>query len=128
MVHDHYVLKHSRLSIVFQLIFLMLILILLSQLISIYFLIPATLALIAIWIMFRRHKRVEYLQQLEQDLWSIQYANDPKVYRVKIRQILNHGLYVVLYFEQSKHQSLVIWRDQVALLAWKRLLMRAKLQ
>ena len=127
MVSDHYELKHSRLSIVFQLSFVFMMSIVLFQLSHLWVWGLLTLASVLILILFRRQERVIDLQYLDQDQWSIRYQNNPKIHRVHIREILDHRLYVVIYFKEKKEKNLVIWRDQVPLLAWKRLLMRAKL-
>ena len=128
MVHEQYVLKHSRLATVFQLLLFICITLIIYSLCHWIVSILLISLMIGFWMAFKRQPSIQSLQQLEADLWSIQFQHDAKVHRVRIHQMLDHGLYIMLYFEHTQYRSLIIWRDQVDVLAWKGLRTRVKLQ
>lgn len=125
---DHFVLKHSRLSIVFQCCFFVFLCIVFFLILpGLLWLCLSFLALIFL-IIFRKRKQVESLQHLDQLEWSLKYYLDEHVYPVKLSHLINHSLYIVIYFHGKNPNSCIIWRDQVDEILWKRLLMRVNLQ
>ena len=128
MVNDHYVLKPSQMSIGFQLCILALISISVFYSAELWVgLVVTVVAAVALYL-FRAQAQVEHFQHLDQQHWSIQYKNNPKIQSVSLHKIIDHYFYLVFYFEEKKHSSLVIWKDQIDLAAWKRLRTHAKLQ
>lgn len=126
MVNHQFQLKRSLLALLFQLGMLLLIGIIWFQLFPFYiFLIAIFLAIIA-YLAFLRRSKMRSLAYLDQDLWSIQWHNHSKIEHVQLYRVIDHHIYIVLYFKQNRN-SQVIWRDQVSLNQWKQLKVMAKL-
>ncbi len=127
MVSERYVLKHSRLSIVFQLLLLILIAIVLFCAINLMFAVLTVVGMFIGWIWFRRTAQLQYLQHLDQTEWSLKFQNQNAIQRVHLKKMIQHHFYVVIYFEEKKHKSIIIWKDQLELSSWKTLLTRCYL-
>jgi len=126
MVNHQFQLKRSLLALLFQLGMLLLIGIIWFQLFPFYiFLIAIFLAIIA-YLAFLRRSKMRSLAYLDQDLWSIQWHNHSKIEHVQLYRVIDHHIYIVLYFKQNRI-SQIIWRDQVSLNQWKQLKVMAKL-
>ncbi|MCH2005887.1 hypothetical protein [Acinetobacter ursingii] len=126
MVNHQFQLKRSLLALLFQLGMLLLIGIIWFQLFPFYiFLIAIFLAIIA-YLAFLRRSKMRSLAYLDQDLWSIQWHNHSKIEHVQLYRVIDHHIYIVLYFKQNRN-SQIIWRDQVSLNQWKQLKVMAKL-
>ncbi|WP_228731771.1 MULTISPECIES: hypothetical protein [Acinetobacter] len=126
MVNHQFQLKRSLLALLFQLGMLLMIGIIWFQLFPFYiFLIAIFLAMIA-YLAFLRRSKMRSLAYLDQDLWSIQWHNHSKIEHVQLYRVIDHHIYIVLYFKQNRN-SQVIWRDQVSLNQWKQLKVMAKL-
>lgn len=126
MVNHQFQLKRSLLALLFQLGMLLLIGIIWFQLFPFYiFLIAIFLAIIA-YLAFLRRSKMRSLAYLDQDLWSIQWHHHSKIEHVQLYRVIDHHIYIVLYFKQNRN-SQVIWRDQVSLNQWKQLKVMAKL-
>lgn len=126
MVNHQFQLKRSLLALLFQLGMLLLIGIIWFQLFPFYiFLIAIFLAIIA-YLAFLRRSKMRFLAYLDQDLWSIQWRNHSKIEHVQLYRVIDHHIYIVLYFKQNRN-SQIIWRDQVSLNQWKQLKVMAKL-
>ncbi|WP_262734809.1 hypothetical protein [Acinetobacter ursingii] len=126
MVNHQFQLKRSLLALLFQLGMLILIGIIWFQLFPFYiFLIAIFLAIIA-YLVFLRRSKMRSLAYLDQDLWSIQWHNHSKIEHVQLYRVIDHHIYIVLYFKQNRN-SQIIWRDQVSLNQWKQLKVMAKL-
>ncbi|BBF76598.1 hypothetical protein N5J48_05535 [Acinetobacter ursingii] len=126
MVNHQFQLKRSLLALLFQLGMLLLIGIIWFQLFPFYiFLIAIFLAIIA-YLAFLRRSKMRSLAYLDQDLWSIQWRNHSKIEHVQLYRVIDHHIYIVLYFKQNRN-SQIIWRDQVSLNQWKQLKVMAKL-
>lgn len=112
-------LKRSRLALVFQLLlFALLTMVLYELLITWLWLLCVILALIT-YMIFLNMPYAERLEYLDAGEWSLQYCHPDSLLRVHIRQVVDHHLYVVIYFEDAKIKPLVIWRDQLSLVQWK---------
>lgn len=100
MVHREFHLKHSRISIVFQLMIILLIILLIIfviyQLLTILVLIFSVVVLALSFLRFNQKVKVEYFAYLDDDIWSLKYKNNNKVYRVRSKNVLNYQLYVVV--------------------------------
>jgi hypothetical protein len=126
MVNHQFQLKRSLLALLFQLGMLLLIGTIWFQLFPFYiFLIAIFLAMIA-YLAFLRRSKMRSLAYLDQDLWSIQWHNHSKIEHVQLYRVIDHHIYIVLYFKQNRN-SQIIWRDQVSLNQWKQLKVMAKL-
>jgi hypothetical protein len=126
MVNHQFQLKRSLLALLFQLGMLLLIGTIWFQLFPFYiFLIAIFLAMIA-YLAFLRRLKMRSLAYLDQDLWSIQWHNHSKIEHVQLYRVIDHHIYIVLYFKQNRN-SQIIWRDQVSLNQWKQLKVMAKL-
>lgn len=127
MVHEHYVLKHSDLSTVFQSVFLVIISIVLYFSVATLLWAFASSLLLITWYLFNKKPQIKALHQLDQRDWSIQLLHNSEVYPVSISHFVDHYFYIVIYFSDSKIKNMVIWKDQMDLKAWKNLKIRAKL-
>lgn len=121
MVHKEFHLKHSRFSIVFQFVIILLIIFILYQVLSILFFIIAVVLLLLSFFFFNQKQEIEYFAYLDDAVWSLKFKNNKKIYRVKIQNILNHQLYIVIQLKDSDCKSFVIWFDQLNRMQWKNL-------
>lgn len=121
MVHREFRLKHSRISIVFQLMIILLIVFVIYQLLTILVLIFSVVVLALSFLRFNQKVKVEYFAYLDDDIWSLKYKNNNKVYRVRSKNVLNYQLYVVVELSQSEHKSFIVWYDQLDEKQWKKL-------
>lgn len=121
MVHREFHLKHSRISIVFQLVIILLIIFILYQSLNILFLIFSIILLVVSFLLFNKKEKIEYLAYLDDDVWSLKFKSNKEIYRIGIKNILNHQLYVVVQFKQSEQKPIVIWFDQLNRTQWKNL-------
>lgn len=126
--HRQYELKPSRIALGFQLLCLAFMFILWLKILNIWLsLLLLLLGLISLkWL--RNRQQVKILAQLDLAEWVIQYTDLQKVQHVHIKQMIDHGFYVVVYFNGKKHSNLIVWQDQMSALAWKSLKSRTKLQ
>ena len=127
MVNEHYSLKHSRLSIVFQLLLLMLIAVVMFLTFTVGIALICVLAMFAAWRWFNRAEKLHYLQQLDHSEWSLKFENQSTTYRVRLEKMVQHHFYIVVYFQNKKHKPVIIWKDQLDQIAWKALLTRCHL-
>lgn len=127
MVHKSYHLKRSRLSITFQLCIGLMMSIMLYSLLSVgvWFVALGLLGL-SFWL-FQRLPRVESLELLDHQQWSLKFHNTDQVERVYFSHWIDHSLYIVIYFSGSEVHNIVIWRDQLDLKYWKSLKVHANL-
>ena len=130
-VHDEYDLKHSRIAIVFQILFLAVIASVLFIFMNAWFFILSLVAMLLVLYRFHQHPKLKKIAQLDQMQWSLQFQDRAKIKTVKLDKIIEHYFYVVLYYEnnseQKKRQSVLIWKDQVSETAWKKLLIHANM-
>ncbi len=114
-------LKRSRLSIVFQLFMLGVLLTLLYALLSPWLWLGCVIVALISYGMFLKSPAALRLEYLDADEWSLQYARPEQLVRLKLRQVIDHQFYIVLYFRGSQTKPLLIWRDQLSLSQWKAL-------
>ena len=127
MVNERYTLKHSRLSTVFQFLVLMLISVALFSTLHLVVAVMCLLGMLAAWIWFKRAAKLQYLQHLDQLEWSLKFQNKSTIQRVRLEKMIQHYFYVVIYFQDKKHKPVLIWKDQLDLISWKKLLTRCHL-
>ncbi|MEQ1104132.1 hypothetical protein [Acinetobacter ursingii] len=126
MVNHQFQLKRSLLALLFQLGMLLLIGIIWFQVFPFYMSLSAIFLAIIAYLAFLRRSKMCSLAYLDQDLWSIQWRNHSKIEHVQLYRVIDHHIYIVLYFKQNRN-SQIIWRDQVSLNQWKQLKVMAKL-
>ena len=126
MVNHHFQLKRSLLALLFQLGLLLVMSLIWIGLFPLYLASILMVIGIVAYILFLKRPHVIALEHLDQQFWSIQYANRSLESQFKLDKIFDHHFYIVFRFEK-KSLSLVIWRDQVNLEAWKKLKLLAKL-
>lgn len=126
--HQRYELRPSRIALGFQLLCLALMFILWLKILNIWLcLLLLLLGLLSLkWL--RKHRQVKSLAQLDLAEWVIQYTDLQQAQHVQIKHMIDHSFYVVVYFNKKKHANLIIWQDQMSILAWKSLKSRVKLQ
>ena len=120
-------LKRSRIVIVFQAVFFILIMFgtfqLLHPMVAVIVLLIGCLLLI----MHFRQSYVEHLEQLDHIEWSLKMSNSTQIQRRQIIKMFDHQLYIVLCFSDQKLKPLVIWQDQMPLNSWKMLKTRVNI-
>lgn len=112
-------LKRSRLAFVFQLSLFCVLIVLLYPLLSpVLWLGCLILALIS-YAVFLRQPALHHLEHLDEEEWSLRYLGSQQILRLKLKQVIDHRLYMVLYFAEAKTKPVVIWCDQLPLQKWK---------
>ena len=128
-IRESYTLKHSRLAIVFQVILGLLLSVLFNfLLVPLLWLLISLLVLLASWHHLSTRPRLLRLEYLDQQDWSLQFASSTSAVTVQVNKWLQHGIYIVLYYQTGQGQhSIVIWRDQLNQFEWKQLLKRCQM-
>ena len=127
MVNERFELKHSRLAIVFQLCFMGVISLILYFAISLAFWMLSVVLMVVTFIIFNRRPKIKKLEQLDQAEWSLEFEQQNTIHRLKFTHFIDHHFYIVAYFSDQKIKNIVIWRDQLDLMHWKKLKIRAKM-
>jgi hypothetical protein len=126
-LHQRYEFKPSRIALGFQFFCLGLMLLLWFVMFNIWVcLFLLLLALFSLKV-FRQRKKIRSLERLDLNEWVIQYTDSEQSHRTQIKQMIDHHLYIVVYFYEKKHENLVIWQDQMHYLDWKSLKSRVRL-
>lgn len=121
-------LQYSRFSIVLQLLMLLLIVSLAYSLLSFALWLASCLLLVLSWQLFLKQPQLKRFAYLDQQDWSFEFYDlSLPIQCRKIEKIIDHQVYIVLYFSDRKYKNCVIWWDQLSLLQWKRLKLLAKL-
>lgn len=114
-------LKRSRIALAFQCLIFMILLALLYAVVNpLLWLICAVLGLM-IYLLFRQRADLLRLEHLDANDWSLLYRQSSQVLQLQLYQVIDHQLYIVLYFQGSKTSPIVIWCDQLAVPQWKSL-------
>lgn len=125
-LHHCYHLKPSQFALGFQLLCLILMLIL-TYLTSGIWIAISCFIIACVGLTFFRKKHIVYkLEQLDYQLWSVQYRSSQKIQQVRIEQFLDHTFYISIHFEDKKLKPFIIWQDQVTKNQWKSLKIRCK--
>lgn len=126
MARRDFQLKPSRMALLFQLSMLILFSVLSFQLLHpLLWLLGLLLAAISYYC-FQRRSQLTALAHLDGAEWSLQFNSGPKIQHGLLDHMLDHQLYLVLYFHNAPVKSAVIWRDQVSFAQWKALKTLAK--
>ena len=121
-------LQYSRFAFVLQLLLLIFLLSLLYALVSIGWWLLSLLGMTISWFVFLRQPQIRRFEYLDHQDCSFEFS-DPtlKIQRRQIVKILDHQLYIALYFSHKKHKPCIVWWDQLSYAQWKKLKIRAKL-
>lgn len=126
MANTAYYLKRSRVAIVFQIGLLFLIQYLVSVLLPVWLaVLILTMLLFSFWMQLKR-ATLHYFEAFSIDEWSIR-PTDQGVQHMRLKRVVDHHFYIVLYFQQQSSCSYVIWYDQLTLKDWKKLKLLAKM-
>lgn len=125
--HIIYVLKPSRIALVFQLCSLLIILLTFYQILSFAQLLLLSLLAFASFLFFLRQDRIVTLATLDEQDWSIQYAHSRIKQRVHIHKMIDQHFFVVIYFQEKTIKPMIVWCDQLPRRSWKSLKIRGKI-
>ncbi|MFI8124711.1 hypothetical protein [Acinetobacter sp. ABJ-A23_2] len=114
-------LKYSRFSIIFQFFIGLGLAALFYQLITILWWLVAVCLLFISFIFFLKRPQLVQIAYLDQKLWSLSFHSEQTISRVEILKIIDYQIFIVIYFEEHKTLTSVIWFDQMPLSQWKQL-------
>lgn len=69
----------------------------------------------------------DFFEHLDAREWSLSSAQSEQIQRVSVSHIIDHQLYIVVYFQHFRAKPLLIWMDQLPRQQWKALKKLAKL-
>ena len=124
MANRCFQLQRSYLALVLPLLLCSVIIAVLAMTLSLWLLCVAVLGLVLSYLYFYYQDRIIQLEYLDQQDWTLT-SQKQKVHRDQIKKIIDHGLYIIIFYEQ--HPPLAIWCDQLDWPDWKRLKVLAKL-
>ncbi|OAL77741.1 hypothetical protein AY606_09825 [Acinetobacter sp. SFB] len=127
MANRSFQLKRSRLAFVFQLIIFTLIIVFLQQLLSPWLWLICVLLGVLAYAYGLKAPQPMCFEHLEAREWSLTSVKSEQIKRVSISHIIDHQLYIVVYFQHFQEKPLLIWIDQLPLKQWKALKKLAKL-
>ena len=124
MANHCFQLKRSFITLCFQLLLAAVILAVLASTVSVWWLMIAVIILVISYLHFYSQNRIIQLEYLADKEWTLTKQKQ-KIQRDQIKKIIDHGLYIIIFFEQ--HAPLAIWSDQLNWQDWKQLKVLAKL-
>lgn len=124
--HNAFILKRSRLAIAFSLLIFILITILSFETLPVLIFLLIFIIQIIIYYFFIKNIKLFSLHYLDHDEWTLSFNQQNKTERIHITRLINHHLYIVIYFDGSKRDSVVIWCDQLSANQWKNLVVLAR--
>jgi hypothetical protein len=127
MVNRSFQLKRSRLAFVFQLMIFTLVIVLLQQLLAPWLWLLCVLLGVIVYVYGLKVPQPMCFEHLDAREWSLSSTKSSSIKRVSISHIIDHQLYIVVYFQQFQEKPLLIWMDQLPLTQWKALKKLAKL-
>ena len=128
MANRAFQLQRSRIAVIFQLIVFMLLMGLLYKLMSPISWLLCLLFAAGAYVYHLKVAPVVSFEHLDQQEWSLCSLNAKHMQRVSISHIIDHQLYMVVYFQPLQQKPLLIWIDQLSRVQWKALKQLAKLQ
>ncbi len=120
-------LKRSRLAFVFQLSIFTLLIILLQQLLPAWLWLLCIVLGVLTYIYGFKMPQPMCLEHLHAREWSLYHLKSQQVKRVSISHLIDHQVYIVVYFQHFQEKPLLIWVDQLPFKQWKALKQLAKL-
>ena len=125
--HNAFILKRSRLAIAFLLLTFILITILSFETLPVFIFLLIFIIQSTIYYFFIKRMKLFSLHYLDHDEWTLLFDRQNRTERIYITRLINHHLYIVIYFEGSKHDSVIIWCDQLSVNQWKNLVVLARI-
>ncbi|EPF93200.1 protein YgfX [Acinetobacter gyllenbergii] len=121
-------LQYSRFAFVLQLLLFLFIVGLVYPLLTFWWWLLSVVMMSIAWLLFLQQPQIKRFQYLDHQDYSFEFS-DPtlKIQRRQIVKILDHQLYIALYFSHKKHKPCIIWWDQLSHSQWKKLKVQAKL-
>lgn len=128
MANSAFELQYSRFAFVLQLLLFILILSVLYPLLPLWWWLLSVVMMSIAWLLFLQQPQIRRFQYLDHQDCSFEFS-DPtlKIQSRQIVKILDHQLYIALYFSHKKHKPCIIWWDQLSYSQWKKLKVQAKL-
>ena len=119
-------LKPSLIALVFQFAIFTVLMALLYQVVAIWlWCILLLLGLVIYALFYRKRPNISALEYLDGRDWTLTKYGQPQ--RVQISHIIDHQVYIVVYFQHARTKPMIIWCDQVAVKQWKSLKVLAKM-
>lgn len=129
MDNRRFELGYSHLALIFQLFLLLIISVLLFLTLQTVLVMIGILLCTLSLIWWRKYSQVvHYFEYLGEGVWSIQFKNYTQIHQVSVKKIIDHHLYILVYFEEKQINTLVIWCDQLTFLQLKMLKILVKAQ
>lgn len=128
-VYHEFLLQSSRLKWVIHIVAWLILQILLYQLlISQWYFIAVLISVICSVFFIYQQPNIIYLGHLDGNEWTLveQSKQNNITHRVHIVNMIDHLLYIVVFFDDTEYSSIVIWQDQLSPTAWKALKTRSK--
>ncbi|ENW93865.1 hypothetical protein [Acinetobacter dispersus] len=128
MANGVFELQRSRFAIALQLLIFIAILGLTYSLLALWIWLLCCCMMGVAWFLFLKQPQIKRFEYLDHQECSFEFY-DPKlkIQRRQIVKILDHQLYIALYFSHQNNKNCIIWWDQLSHSQWKKLKLRAKL-
>lgn len=118
----------SRIAMVMQLCFFVLIMGVLYHLFTAPLWCISFVLMLGGWFYFLRQPQIQRFEHLDGVDWSFDLGGPVQSIQTRqIHQMIDHHAYIVIYFSSTAHKNIVIWRDQLSLSQWKKLKLMVKL-
>ena len=122
-----FIVKRSYLAVMFHFLIFVVLMVVLYKLLTVWLWAICLLIAVVAYVMCMRFPPMLLLQHLHEREWTLKSSKDEKVKQVQISHVIDHRLYIVIYFQHFQEKPLLIWCDQVAWKDWKRLKTLSKL-
>ncbi|MFW1753061.1 hypothetical protein [Acinetobacter wanghuae] len=119
-------LKRSWFALAFQLLIFVLLMFVLYQVLAlVLWVVCAVAGLVVYQLFYRKSPQIDQFEHLDGREWSITLQQHTQ--RVMVSHVIDHQIYVVVYFQHAKVRPLLIWCDQLPMQQWKALKVLTKL-
>ncbi|MQW92478.1 hypothetical protein GFH30_11160 [Acinetobacter wanghuae] len=119
-------LKRSWFALAFQLLIFVLLMFVLYQVLAlVLWVVCAVAGLVVYRLFYRKSPQIDQFEHLDGREWSITLQQHTQ--RVMVSHVIDHQVYVVVYFQHAKVRPLLIWCDQLPMHQWKALKVLTKL-
>lgn len=119
-------LKRSWFALAFQLLIFVLLMFVLYQVLAlVLWVVCAVAGLVVYQLFYRKSPQIDQFEHLDGREWSITLQQHTQ--RVMVSHVIDHQVYVVVYFQHAKVRPLLIWCDQLPMQQWKALKVLTKL-
>ena len=127
MANRSFQLRRSRLAFVFQLIVFTLLILLLQQLLSPWLWALCLLLAVIGYAYGLKVPQPICFEHLDAREWSLSRAQSEQIQRVSVSHIIDHQLYIVVYFQHARAKPIIVWCDQMPFRQWKSFKVLAKM-